>query len=510
MRLRSPSLRRVLASLPVAWLSIASAATASPSPRPAARPEETAARPATAVRPVRYDLDFKLNFADSRIACSGRLTVRNSGDTAAPVVPLLFYRLLKVTSLRDASSGAEVPRTQAIVGFEDWEELQVNFVEVRPAAPLAPGASLALDIAYEGMIAGYTEAMGYVRDRVDPEFTMLRAETYAYPQVGVPSWKANRSMGLPPFDYALRITVPKTHAAVNLGRAAGRRETGAGSVYEFANIKPAWRMDLAVAPYETLEDAPRGLKVHHFPKDRDGAKRVLSGLSDVMALLAGWFGPLPGAPAFTVIEVPEGYGSQSDVSGILLTRDAFNDPARMPDLYHEISHFWNADSRDPLPPRYETEGLAMFLQALVSEARDKSAGAIAATAERCRKSFRRDCAAHPEHAKVAMADYGKADITDLSYTKGMIFFTLLHRAMGQRDFLETMGAFARRYRESGASAAEFERFVKTSSKVPLDAIFADWVDGAASSELLLGPRSLEEIFAVYAPAKPPDGPGAPI
>jgi hypothetical protein len=50
--------------------------------------------------------------------------------------------------------------------------------------------------------------MRYVKDHVDPVFTILRSDAFAFPQPGVPSEAANRQAGLRNFDYDLHITVP--------------------------------------------------------------------------------------------------------------------------------------------------------------------------------------------------------------------------------------------------------------------------------------------------------------
>jgi hypothetical protein len=41
--------------------------------------------------------------------------------------------------------------------------------------------------------------------------------------------------------------------------------------------------------------------------------------------------------------------------------DAFADPARRFELYHELTHLWNVRCTDPAPSRWE-EGLAVWLQ----------------------------------------------------------------------------------------------------------------------------------------------------
>ncbi|MDD8026245.1 MAG: M1 family aminopeptidase [Acidobacteriota bacterium] len=448
--------------------------------------------------PVRYDLDLRPDFKAGRLAGDCRLTIRNASDRPADVIPLLLYRLFKVTSLKD-EAGRDLPFEHTVESFSDWDVLQAGFIRVRPPAPLAPSATAVLHIAYEGALAGYPEAMAYVRDKVDPAFAVFRMETFAYPQPGVPCWEINRAAGLPEFSYRVRTAVPESLTVANGGRLAERTVRDGQAVYVYEGLRPDWRIDVAVAPYRILRDERRPLRVYHFADDAAGAARVMAGMKAAMDLFAGWFGPLPGGD-FSVIEVPEGYGSQADYTVVLQTRDAFLDPDKIDTLYHEISHLWNVPARDPLPPRFESEGLAMFLQALARERLDGRADAVAARVARSRESFRKAAARDAKLAGIPMIDYGKAQRTDASYTKGMVFFALLHEILGEEAFLAGVRSFVGTYREKGATAAQFLKHFSDASPADLASLYRDWVTGAASSEFLSGTASFAEILGRYRPS----------
>ena len=75
-----------------------------------------------------------------------------------------------------------------------------------------------------------------------------------------------------------------------------------------------------------------------------------------------------------MIEIPEGFGSQaSATAGIILDASAFGDQAQLPQLYHELSHFWNPRDLDVPSPRWN-EGLAMYLQYRLARELDGFAG----------------------------------------------------------------------------------------------------------------------------------------
>ena len=71
---------------------------------------------------------------------------------------MILYRLLKVTSVADAA-GSPLPFTQTITAYEDWDRLQLNFIEVSLLSPMAAGAKGTIALHYEGYLGGYQEAV---------------------------------------------------------------------------------------------------------------------------------------------------------------------------------------------------------------------------------------------------------------------------------------------------------------------------------------------------------------
>jgi hypothetical protein len=459
--------------------------------------EESFAGRTLALRPVHYGLDFTLDYEQKALRAECRLTLANATERPAASVPLILFRLLGVTSIRDGQ-GRALSFRQRVVAFEDWDVIQVNFVEADLAAPLAPGERQDLVIDYGGHITGYSaEGMLYVKDHVDEAFTMLRTDGLAYPEIGVPSDKVNRAAGLPDFDYDLRVTVPGPQVAVNPGRLMSATRAGNLTTYAFRSVKPSWRIDVAVADYKRKTGASEDLRVFYLAGDEAGAGAILEAMVKCRGLFTSLFGPLPGNAPFSIIEVPEGYGSQADAACILLTRDSFRDPSRFHELYHEISHLWNVKALDPAPPRFESEGLAVFLEYFAQEKLEGKAGALGAAEsrflERVRSALEKDKVA----ASTPMIDYGRVDRTDLSYTKGMLFFGLLHRLMGEAEFFKAVAGFERHYAADVATARQFLDWMARSSSVPLERVFEDWITGTGSTKLILSGRTFEDILKEY-------------
>ncbi len=450
------------------------------------------------LKTTHYKLDIRVDYENEKIFGRCLLTVQNPADQeAVSHIPLILYRLLKVTSITN-EAGESIPYEQQVLSFEDWEQLQVNYVEIRPPRLLPPGQSLTLAIGYEGYLLGYSEAgWMYVKDHVDRNFTIMRWDGYGYPVIGYPSEKVNRKAGLQNFDYTISVTVPGDLVVANGGKLLGKAIKNGQVTYTYTNIKPAWRIDMPIARYSILEDKENNLKIFHFPEDQENAGMVLDAMQRVLHLFTSWFGPADDFQGFTIIEVPEGYGSQADVTSILQTADAFKDRSNLTALYHELSHIWNVRSLDPLSPRFESEGLAMFLQYLVQERIDNQKYALSKGYDRLCQRFTQQCERNPKAKEVPIIEYGQEDLTDLSYTKGMLFFSILYHIMGEQDFLKAMGSFYQKYAKKGAMAEEFLRHVKQHSKANLDKLYEEWIYGSESSRLILDGIPAEKIILRY-------------
>jgi hypothetical protein len=445
------------------------------------------------LRPVRYDLVFTADLNNERIAGSARIRLRNEHTQAVNEASLLLYRLLSVQDVRDGA-GKQLAFTQAIVVFEDLTKLQVNQVRVPLVPALAPGMETTVEIRYGGHVLGYAETgMAYIRDRVDSAYTLLREDANAYPTVGYPSMRLRRTAGLPVYEYAARITVPSTHTVANGGQLVERIDHGATTTFVYRSVKPSWRMDFAIAPFRMLR---RGnLTVFHLPADSVGALRIIDAMSRTLALYTRWFGPLRGESPFAVIEIPDGWGSQADVTSILQAAAAFREPKREAELYHEISHLWNVTATDRPAPRWN-EGLATFLEDVATDSLSGRA-TTDSNAIRFARWLGERARMDSSLRTVAPVDYGKREMTGYSYWVGSVMFYGLYRLVGHDVFRRIIGDYYRAHGANGGNTADFVRLAKELSPVDLDSYFADWLYSARWVTVVSSAQSPRDLYARY-------------
>ena len=81
---------------------------------------------------------------------------------------------------------------------------------------------------------------------------------------------------------------------------------------------------------------------------------------------------------------------------------------------------------------------------------------------------------NPKWQQVPLVDYGRAQMTDLSYRMGGLFFYLLYHRVGGDAFNRIVGGFSRQYAGTGASSRDFVGYAEGHSPADLRPLFQDW------------------------------------
>jgi aminopeptidase N len=445
------------------------------------------------LKTIDYKLNLNIDYKNEKLIGKCQITVLNPTDEPIQQIPILLYRLMKVKSVKD-DQGINIPFRQRVLSFDDWEVLQVNYIEVILEKPIPKRREKKITIEYEGYILGYTETgMLYVKDRIDPEFTIIRPDCKAYPEIGYPSWKVSRAAGLQNFNYSIEITVPDSFIVANGGQLTNKVFNNGLVTYTYQNIKPAWRMDIAIAKYEILEKGNN--KIFYFPEDSVGAAKVMQALTKSFDLYTEWWGELHDFQVFTVIEIPDGWGSQADVTSIIQTSSAFKDEKQLHQIYHEISHLWNVKLNDTFSPRWN-EGLATFLQYLLVE-KFEQRKILDQVTDRIYNRLKETFQKNPQYQEIPLIEFGKENITELSYSMGMLMFQVLYNLVGEQEFNEIIGSFYQKYYKSGATSNEFVQHAKDISEFDLMKFFNDWFLGTQYFNYLKEGLLIDEIVLKY-------------
>ncbi len=452
---------------------------------------------------ISYDLSVKLDFENSPEAGlsyrylfsplntmegEAKIVLRNAAPEPLHEISLIFNRLL---TPKEILVNDEAPEFHSILrGLKGRESLQVLQVTVALPQPLARGDQTQLTIRYGGQLMGYPESgMLYTRETLDPDFTILRSETFCYPLVALPTRDStSTSMRTDVFDQKLKITVPAGHIAVNGGRFVGSEKTDGKATYSYASHEQASTILIPIAPYQLVTVGSH--RIYHFSDSTEGAENLTRLLDQAVELLSSWLGPLPVERGLVIAEIPEFFGSQAGPL-IIQTSGAFRDPDKYGEFYHELSHLWNPNDIDPTPSRWN-EGLAMFLQVLV-ETRLSELADLDTSFQETFEHLKNRLSENEELHAVAMINFGKNEMTDLSYSTGQLLFGLLMEQVGEKPLLDFLATYLSEHQKTGSRDSDFAAELVAALGEDTADLMDEWFLGPHSAEQILEAASWDDL-----------------
>lgn len=455
---------------------------------------EAVAPDAIQVQMTHLDLTADLNYEDGSLEGIARMKIENVSDRDADSVPLNLNRLMSLTGARD-EKGQPLSYEQVVATFIDEPKKQVTHAVVSLGQHLPPGESTTVELHYSGYLVGYTETGSiYIRDRIDEEFTILRVDAHAFPTIGVLSWMDNRMAPRSDFSFKAQITVPEGYTVASGGELIESTVKNGRARFTYQSSAPVPFLNLPIARYEILEEG--GVRLYFFPSDRAGASLILGRIAEAVELLTAWFGPLGQSPSFAIMEIPAGWGSQAHIAaGIMQTAEVFEDPSDLRQLYHELSHLWNAPDTDQPSARWN-EGLAMYLQSILAEEIEAWEGRseyLERRADRLLRSFDEN----PSAQGVPFAAYGKKGLTDYSYATGLLFFFVLEELLGQQQLLEILRAHNQEHRESGTTFEDLEEALTRGASRDLGPFLQEWIHSTTWQDRVRTRDSIPGLAELY-------------
>ena len=464
------------------------------------------------------DLDVRLRTAEQHIAVRALVTVRNDGKTPLTRIPLQISSSLDWERIR--VDGRDAAFSVATLNSDADHTGQLHEAAVPLVQPLAPGASLSLDVTYSGVISPSAQrllaigtpedlALASDWDQIGVSFTGLRGfgNVAWYPVASVPIILGDgarlfdaigeHKLRLAGARFRLRLTVefPRgqapTVALIN-GHPAALTVTEPGGLdqeQEVTSVATA-SLDDAVLGFEApsllvairTAHAGANLTAWTLPGDDPAVQSWTAAEAEVTPFLQGWLGQRPRSQ-LTLLDLPDPQDAPFETGALLATAIRSPNPEAATNpldhiLMHALTHAWLAQPGSP-PPAWLDEGVASFMGTLWIEkqqGRDQALG----TLEASRSAL---ALAEPESPGQSSGQTLAAVISPVYYrTKAAYVLWMLRDLVGDSALSAALRAYAPApdtSRGLGKSAARgaFESLLEQAgARRDLSWFFADWVD----------------------------------
>jgi hypothetical protein len=339
------------------------------------------------------DLDVRLNTAAQQLAARALVTVRNTGAAPLSQIPLQISSSLHWESIR--VDGRDVSCPSATINSDSDHTGQLHEAAVPLAAPLAPGATLQLDVTYSGAITASARRLLSVGtpedsashsdwDEISPALTGLRGfgNVVWYPVVSVPVILGD---GARLFDeigrqklrtsgtaFRLRLTVEFPHgqaptiAAVNgnpvplksVDSQAANSDLPGIATADTGPTKLTFESPSLFIAAQVPHPGPH-LTLYTNPEDDPAANNWLTAATNVSPMIERWLGT-SARTQLTVIDLPDAEDAPWESGALLTIPLRGSSPDRLaPVLAHAMTHAWMAPN-----PYWLNEGSANFMGTL--------------------------------------------------------------------------------------------------------------------------------------------------
>lgn len=453
---------------------------------PPAKPAPPPAADRNAFTFLDYRLDLQLDTTQQRLGARGEITLRNDSSVSQSLLAMQISSSLKWASIRISGSPVAFAASKIDSGIDHTSA--VNEAVVALSQPVAPGAALTLEVAYQGLVpadATRLENLGMPSvvarhsdfDRISPDFTVLRGVGYVlwYPVAIEPAlvgegnqvferlgeWKVRHQRS------SMRLKISALGAPEEVFHLIGggsimngtAAESGGGRIFTAETSIEQFGMDVPVIAFLPGRVAQSDLgAVLYSRMTDDEANGYLKAAAAVVPPVAN------GAKKrFTLVELPADYPAFE--SGTLLLTPLR--PGAGAPMQAQLVHLMAHTAFDS-PRVWMKEGLAHYSQLAWKSANEGNKAVLDALIDR-----------RPSLAIAEMSADGSA-ARSLIHSGDEVFYRVkamyvwwMLRGMVGEDVLQR--AIAAYHPSEEKEASYFQRLLEKESKRDLGWFFDDWV-----------------------------------
>ncbi len=277
------------------------------------------------------------NPRDGQIVGAYVMSFRPKGDKVIKHLSVLLNPGLQF--IRAERRKRPLKATSQIAAIEGMDMLELNHVTIDLGKPLKESKRTNIIIHFRGYLEdlSWTGLVG-VQETLNPDFTILRSESFAYPVFADPNIKSIKAAwATKPFIQFADITLPEPTGIVGTLEVSNKTVEDEKTNVELKNKHPTSPLALAIAPYERLKNGP--ISVAYLKGNKAGATRVVDLFTAKIAQLSHSLGTPKGT--LNIVELPTGYVTKTKATTLFVGSDYLADPTLSKADKNRIYALWN-------------------------------------------------------------------------------------------------------------------------------------------------------------------------
>jgi aminopeptidase N len=340
-------------------------------------------------------------------------------------------------------------------------------LRVHPARPLRSGAPFTVEVRYVGTPRPVRSHWGEIGWEQLTDGALVASQP-----IGAPSWFPCNDHVADKASYRIAVTTASPYTVVANGILESRK-VGAGSttwVYHQAEPMSPYLATVQIGRYELLE-LGYGQAAAVPPRLVSAFQHDFARQPTMLTVFEDQFGPYP-FETYSVVVVDDELEVPVEAQGLSTFGANHVDGARGAEnlVAHELAHQWFGNSLTVADWRHIwlNEGFSTYAEWLWSEASgDQPAAVLATRAWSALAALPRD---------LVLADPGvRRMFDDRVYQRGAVALHALRATIGDPAFFSLLRAWTSTFRHGTVTTDQFTALAARHSPVPLDSLFAAWL-----------------------------------
>lgn len=430
-----------------------------------------------------------LDRSESRAQMLGayQVTFRNTGTEPLSRVTVLLNPGLKVMKVQGPGGRAlrTASRTAMIAGKPG---LSLEATTITLAEPVNAGSRYEIVVHYSGKLEDLS-LMGLeeVREILNPNFTMLRAEGFAYPVFADADFASiEAAWHHAPFHQVAFVEVNGEQKVVGNLMVAEKTLNGSKINYELKSAQPVAPLTLAVGDYENLRSG--NLLVAYRAGQRTEADAVLERVGSDIAALTNIYGEPRSGAELTVASVRDGYGSSFGPGLALVPDSRFGAELS---LGHALTDMWM------LNPAKVQGHWATGIDTLI-RSHEADSAALPALKEKLFGDALALVKTNAAVGKTPLTDFTAAGLRAESDAMSTLAYAMLHDMLGDEAFWSLIRDFRS---EMGAGYTDFatvaDYLTRTLPSKQAKKLVQNWFEKGRAGKDLSKAKTYAELLKLY-------------
>ncbi|MDR2570257.1 MAG: hypothetical protein LBD23_08165 [Oscillospiraceae bacterium] len=328
-------------------------------------------------------------------------------------------------------------------------------------------------IEYIGILNATTEIAPYVRERITPDFTLLRWETFFHPLFSNADSLENLINDLERlYNMHITINIPQGYLAAFAHNLVIENVFSDNISFTATGALQYNQIAIAIAKYHFIEKETGYFYFFENPDIESVLSDIELTMNHTLEFMTRHFGKVEFNHKLCVIEIMDGLGNFviSETGTVFTQSSSFSTIREMEQFVHEFIHIgWNPKIDNYMVQRsrfFDEAFTSYFTYRVMEDLLGEDEGALHLQSFRNTRGL----------PLIAIKDFGVYEYGDLSYTIGALFLYELSKFIGIDHFDAITTEFLETYKNTPVDFDLFHDFyVNRVSEPGVSALFDKWI-----------------------------------